>query len=186
VKAIIFILLSIFLSPLGLHAEEGVSLIDVKVEPLYRIDGSFEVAATPSQVWQVLTDYEELAGIVSSMKRSHVEYRGADGLRVRQTARGHFLFLSKDVELFLAVKESPEKQISFLDLSKTSFPIYQGSWNLESLSGTVKVRYQLELSRGAMAPEFLERSLFKDNASSLLQEFKAEILRRIEGEKKKP
>jgi hypothetical protein len=42
----------------------------------------------------------------------------------------------------------------------------------------VGVAYRLNVSGGDMAPAFIERGLFRDNALGLLKELKTEIVRR--------
>ena len=107
-------------------SEEAVSLAEVKAQALYRIEGTFDVEASREQVWQVLSDYNGLAGVVDSMKSSHIEKSDSQGLLVRQTAVGHFLFFSKEIHLLLRIKEIPQAEIDFNDVSQDSFPIYGG------------------------------------------------------------
>ena len=161
---------------------DQVTLADAKGEggrgALYRIEGSFEVDATRSQVWRVLTDYSALKGVVSSMQASCVISREGNTVLVEQVALGHFLFFSKSIRLLLNVVEEPESGLRFSQASAKPFRVYDGSWTLEDKDGGVAVTYRLNVSRADMAPAFIERGLFKDNARSLLRELKAEIVRR--------
>jgi ribosome-associated toxin RatA of RatAB toxin-antitoxin module len=161
------------------HAET-VTLTEEKLPSgaLYHIDGNFDVAASQAQVWEVLTDYSDLKGVVSTMQASCVISRDGNSALVEQVAVGRFLFFSKAVRLLLKVDEQPQNGLIFAQAADKPFKTYNGSWALEDRGNTVTVAYRLNVSSGDMAPPFLERKLFRDNALSLLKELKAEIARR--------
>jgi hypothetical protein len=171
------VFLALFLAAAAAQAET-VTLSELPgALPLYRIDGAFEVAAPRSQVWAVLTDYAALKGVVPSMRSSCVLRREGSSALVEQVAVGRFLFFSRSVRLLLRVDESPATQIRFTDTGK-AFRHYQGSWTLRDVPGGVAVDYRLEVSQADMAPPFIERGLFQDNALDLMRLLKAEIGRR--------
>lgn len=145
---------------------------------LYHIEGHFEVEAPRRLVWGVLTDYSALKGVVSSMQASCVLSREGNTVQVEQVALGRFLFFHKSIRLLLTVEEKPESSLSFTETSGKPFRRYEGSWDLEDKAGAVAVTYRLDVSQADMAPPFVERGLFKDNALSLLKELRTEILRR--------
>ncbi len=136
------------------------------------------MAASQAQVWAVLTDYSALKGVISSMRSSAVLSRDGNRVLLEQVALGRFLFFKKSIRLLLQVDERPQDFLSFSQASDKPFRVYQGSWTLVDQGGTVSVTYQLNVSSGDMAPAFLERKLFRDNAQSLLSELQAEISRR--------
>ena len=69
-------------------------------------------------------------------------------------------------------------RIDFSQVGDGPFRHYAGSWAIESEGGVCRVDYTLAVSRGDMAPRFLERKLFKDNSRGLLHELSAEVGRR--------
>lgn len=144
----------------------------------YLIQGHFTVDVPKQDVWQVLTDYPGLKGVVSSMEASEVLERKDGEVLVKQQACGSFLCFTRSIHLLLRVKETPFSLISFEDDKGGSFRLYRGSWKLEEAPGGVKVNYELEVNRGSLAPEFLEKRLFRGNALDLLRELRVEILRR--------
>jgi hypothetical protein len=165
---------------LGAGKGETVLLADTG-NAKYLIQGSFEVKARLDQVWDVLTDYDGLNGIVSTLVHSQVVSRDGASVLVKQTARGRFLFFHREIPMLLRITEKPLGSLAFTEVSKTVFKDYDGSWTLQDLSGTVKVDYELQVSRACLAPAFIERGLFRDNALTLLQEMKKEITRRVQG-----
>ena len=168
--------LAAFFLTLGAAAPESVTLSEGKDS--YHIEGVFEVQAERSQVWQVLTDYGALKGVVSSLAESAVLERKGDEVLVLQTMLGHFLFFSRSVNLKLHISESPQNSMVFEEISRKDFRLYCGSWKLDETPLGVQVHYELNVSSADMAPPFLEKSLFQDNALVLLKELKAEIIKR--------
>jgi carbon monoxide dehydrogenase subunit G len=157
---------------------EQVDLSELPGQDLYYIHGTFKTAADPAQVWKVLSDYEGLQGVVTSLRSSKIVGRDADGLLVEQVLDGQFLFFHKGVRLLLRVKEQPPTRIDFRQSGNGPFRHYEGSWAIESEGGVCRVDYTLAVSRGDMAPRFLERKLFRDNSRGLLKELNAEVSRR--------
>ncbi|HTB34232.1 MAG TPA: SRPBCC family protein [bacterium] len=157
---------------------EQVDLSELPGQDLYYIHGTFKTAADPAQVWKVLSDYEGLQGVVTSLRSSKIVGRDADGLLVAQVLDGQFLFFHRGVRLLLRVKEQAPVRIDFSQVGDGPFRHYAGSWAIESEGGVCRVDYTLAVSRGDMAPRFLERKLFKDNSRGLLHELSAEVGRR--------
>jgi hypothetical protein len=185
-KTLIFFLVSCsYLVAVGAGAEtppllmmEQVDLSELPGQDLYYIHGTFKTAADPAQVWKVLSDYEGLQGVVTSLRSSKVLGKDADGLLVEQVLDGQFLFFHKGVRLLLRVREQAPTRIDFSQVGSGPFRHYEGSWSIESQGGVCRVDYTLAVSRGDMAPRFLERKLFRDNSRGLLRELSAEVGRR--------
>ena len=179
-RRLLFLGLGILFFLAGFARADSVALAEDSsgAVPLYKITGVFAVPATRAQVWEVLTDYSALKGVVSSVQASCVLSREGSTVLVEQVAQGRFLFFKKSFRLLLNVKEQPQTGLLFNGFAGQPFKVYRGSWNLDEEGGQVIVTYRLDVSQGDMAPRFIERGLFKDNAASLMQELKAEIGRR--------
>lgn len=167
-------------TPVPKAPSERVTLIDSAEDmgDFYHIEGIFEVPVSRAQVWDVLTDYSALKGVVSSMQASCVLSREGSAVLVEQVALGKFLFFKKTIRLLLKIDEQPENELRFTETSGKPFKTYNGSWTLAEKGAGVEVTYRLNVSRAEMAPPFIERGLFQDNALTLLKELKAEIVRR--------
>ena len=63
----------------------------------YLVDGGFEVAASPAQVWAVLSDYEALPRFVPGIRQSHVRKRGLNSALVEQDAVVNAWFVSDPI-----------------------------------------------------------------------------------------
>ena len=146
-------------------------------EGTYCVKGSFHVDAPLGVAWDVLTDYDNLATFVSSM-RSSTSSRGASGrLIVIQEAVGRLGPFKRAMNVVLDVTEEKPARIAFQDVSGGSFHSYEGAWTLEPAGGGVLVTYGLE-ARARSTPRLFGRSIMASNARDLLEEVRAEMLRR--------
>jgi carbon monoxide dehydrogenase subunit G len=160
----------------------SVLLSDLDDEDRFYVQGRFDSAAPPAQVFAVLSDYGHLAGVISGLLKSEILSREGATLQVRQRLRGQFFLFHRTLEIMLGIEEKAPWRIAFQQLGSGPFRHYEGSWSLEPLddgSGT-RVDYTLSVSRGDLAPVGLERRLFRDNARSLLEELDAEVSRRAQ------
>jgi hypothetical protein len=164
--------------PAAAKGNAPVTLSDVPAADLYSIHGSFDTPATPTAVWKVLSDYQDLAGIVGGLKSSRVLEHVDGRILVEQVMEGHFLFFGRTLSLRLWITERPPSLIEFTNADKTPFRTYQGAWRISPLGSGCGVDYALRVSRGDLAPRFLEPGIFKGNSEGLLRDLEREIARR--------
>jgi ribosome-associated toxin RatA of RatAB toxin-antitoxin module len=162
-------------------AARSVLLSDLEDEDRFYVQGRFDSAAAPAQVFAVLSDYGHLAGVISGLLKSEILSREGSSLRVQQRLRGQFFIFHRTLELLLGIEEKAPWRIAFQQLGGP-FRHYEGAWSLEPLddTGGTRVDYTLSVSRGDLAPVGLERRLFRDNARSLLEELDTEVSRRAQ------
>jgi ribosome-associated toxin RatA of RatAB toxin-antitoxin module len=164
--------------PVSVPASAQVTLTQLDSEDLYYIHGSFETNSAPEDVWRVLSDYQGLQGILSGLRSSKVLERNGDKALVEQIMVGQFLFFHKAVRLVLQIKEDAPWRIDFASADNAPFRHYEGSWEIDRTPQGCRVDYTLDVSRGDMAPQFMERQLFQDNSMALMKELSAEVERR--------
>lgn len=155
-----------------------VSVTQLPDQDEYYIHGVFESDSGPEQVWKVLSDFNDLAGVLSGLRSSKIVSQDAHGLLLAQVLEGQFLFFHKSIQLLLDVQEQPPWRIEFTQHGDKPFRHYQGAWQIEPLNQGCRVDYTLTVSRGDMAPVFLEQRLFRDNSRGLMGELRAEVIRR--------
>jgi len=136
------------------------------------------VAAPVSMVWEVLTDYDNLARFIPGLSVSSVSRRSGNRVQVEQKGEARFLFFSYPIEVVLEVLESPSSSISSravggnlrrmsgrYDLKSTgggSLLRYSGElepdFGLPPVVGTLAVRAMVEAQFGAMVAEIERRA----------------------------
>ena len=167
---------------IGLAAAAFAAETEVRLErhpdATYEITGLFTVDASTTVVWGVLTDYERIPAFVSSMRSSRVREARADGtLVVEQRAVGGMFFLSKTLRTRLEVRRSPER-LRFTDVGHEDFRSYDGDWEVRPITAGAGVTYHLLVEPGFGAPSFIMNRAMKRDARKLLDEVRAEIVRR--------
>ena len=110
--------------------------LDGKDDVRRRVVASVHVAAPPETVWEVLTSYEALPGLLPSLEScSRVPQPGApDGLvRLRQVGAKKLPYLTLRATVELDVMELPMEEIQFRQTSG-SFSTLQGKWILQRVT----------------------------------------------------
>lgn len=154
----------------------GVAVEIVPEEAAYRVYGRFTTAAAPETVFAVLTDYEGIAGFVSSVETSRVLRRAPGRALIEQRGTGRFLFVTRSVTLTLEVLEARPALVSFRDMDGRQFRRYEGAWRIEPSSGGSAVFYELIAEPyPGLGPRFAARRALKSGARLLLEEVRAEI-----------
>lgn len=174
----LFIALLLAAPAFGAVPVQPVSVTELDEQDQYYVRGSFDTPAPPEAVFAVLSDYDNLAGVLSGLRSSRVLDRDRGQLLVEQVLQGSFLFFRKSVRLVLLIDQQAPLRIEFQQAEKKPFRHYQGSWLVEPTPEGTRVDYTLTVSRGDMAPVFVERKLFRENAKLLMVELKKEVARR--------
>ncbi len=144
----------------------------------YELHGSFQVEASSGVVWEVLTDYEGIPAFVSSMKESRVRETSEDGsMLVEQKAIGGMFILRRTVKILLEVRREPQS-LRFEDVGRESFWRYEGEWRTEATPDGVRVTYRLIAQPDFVAPSMVMTRAMKRGARELLDQVRAEIVRR--------
>jgi len=159
-------------------AADTVSLAFHEKDRSYDVEGSFDVEARTSVVWDVLTGYEQLPKFVGNLKRSHVEEDlGPYHFLLEQEFEGGFLFITKRVRVLLDVHETWYQTILFEDIDHKDFGFYEGSWELRPGSDKgLKVIYSLKARQNFDAP--FAGDFTRGGIKDLLESVRREILRR--------
>ncbi len=144
----------------------------------YAVEGSFTVEASTTIVWEVLTDYDRIGGFVKAMSRSKVVASRVDGVTVvEQEAAGGALIFTRSVRVLLEIRREPGRLL-FKDVGREHFWDYSGSWSVTATPRGAEVIYRLNAMPDFMVPPFLMRSGMKKGARDLLEQVRAEIVRR--------
>lgn len=106
------------------------------------------VAAPVSMVWEVLTDYDNLARFIPGLSVSSVNLRSGNRVQVEQKGEARFLVFSYPIEVVLEVLESPSSSISSRAVGG-NLRRMSGRYDLKSTGGGILLRYT-----GEFEPDF--------------------------------
>jgi carbon monoxide dehydrogenase subunit G len=144
----------------------------------YRVEGAFDVSAPVEVAWAVLTDYERLGQFIKSVKKSIVLERTPDRIVLEQDGVAKLLVFSRRAHVVLWVTEEAPRMIQFRDVCGRDFKSYEGRWELEPRAGGVHVSYSMKATLKSKNPAFLVRSGMQKSVRALLEQVRAEIIRR--------
>lgn len=160
------------------RAAEPEILLTRHPDKTYEVTGLFTVDASTTVVWDVLSDYDHIPSFVSSMRSSRIrETRGDGTVLVEQKAVGDMFFLTKTMRILLEVRRTPGR-IDFTDVAGGDFTRYDGDWEARRTPEGVGVSYHLLARPDFSAPSFLMGRAMKRGARRLLDQVRAEIIRR--------
>jgi hypothetical protein len=144
----------------------------------YSVRGEFDVAAPQALAWAVLSDYGRIGDFVSSVRKSIVLESGPAYALVEQEGSGRVLIFSKRVHVVLHVTEENQRTIVFRDVSGKDFSAYDGQWDIRYECGVTHVSYLLNATLRSRKPGFLVRGSMQSSARELLEQVRAEMMRR--------
>jgi carbon monoxide dehydrogenase subunit G len=159
---------------------EGSSDIAVRVDiqgEVVRVEVELAVAATPQEVWDVITDFEHLPQFISNITSSKIIFREGNVVRVSQTGKtsvGPFAFDFQSVrELTLTPIEKFESRMLSGNMKR-----FRGTTQIEAAEEKTRIRYKSEAVPDTALPISLGRSMIESETREHYQEIRKEVLRR--------
>ena len=137
----------------------SVARIDTDAGRVYQVTAGGEVAASPADVWRILTDYDRMAEFVPDMHSARVLSRSGDTAVVEQLGVAHFLFFRRAIRLVVQVREQPISQID-ISLVDGDMKVYNCTWKLVPVPDTGGTRV---IYSGALAPKFYVPGMLGSN-----------------------
>ena len=141
------------------------------------VDVDCPVDAPVRVVWDVLTDYDNMASFISSLQFSGVQHRAGNVLTVRQAgkvARGLFTFAFDNVrEVELVPLAEIRSRLVSGDLKASAF-----TTRIVDLDGLVHIANSGRYTPNAWVPPLLGPALIEGETRKQYAEIRAEIVRR--------
>jgi len=141
------------------------------------IDADFTVAATPSQCWEVLVDFDNMERFVAGLKDSRVVRRQGRVLHVAQQGTTRYGLLSFDYESLREITLVPQREIRSRGLGG-SVRRYQGLTRLIPAGKGTRIVFHAETEPGVAAPASMSAAFARDATAGQLDDLRREILRR--------
>jgi ribosome-associated toxin RatA of RatAB toxin-antitoxin module len=138
-----------------------------------RIEATIHLSAEIEQVWQVLTNYEELADFIPNLsKSSRIEHpEGSGGIRIEQVGIQNLKVVTFSARVVLDMAEEYPSAIRFT-MVEGDFKSFSGAWLLQVIpeqdGGGTRLTYILEVWPKATIPVIaIEQRLKKDLPQNL-------------------
>lgn len=157
---------------------ESALLKDVEVETerlegrQRRISAKVQIPCPVEQVWQILTDYENLADFIPNLAKSRKIPHPQGGIRLEQVGTQCLLNFKFCARVVLDMVENFPQRLDF-NMVEGDFKSFSGSWQLQSVSlgsqtGTELCYSVLVMPRMAMPVGVIERRLSANLAVNLV------------------
>lgn len=147
---------------------------------IFTVQGEFEVEASTSAAWNVLTDYNHMAEFLyPAVTTSKIKEQEDNRLYVNQTFVARVLFFDRSADVLFEVMLTPELGvINFRDILRTDFDLCEGMWSILPTPYGSDVRYTVRLIPHESGPNFIVRRVSRKMAAALLTQLQAEMERR--------
>lgn len=141
------------------------------------VDVNFEVAVTPQQAWEVLTDFDHMRDFVSNLQMSRVVVRNGTRWQVAQKGaarRGplQFSFDSvRDLDL-VPFDRITSKQVS------GNMKKFEATTRLSAQAGGTRIQYHAESIPNTYVPPVVGTAFIETESRRQFEEMRSEMLRR--------
>lgn len=144
---------SVLAAAVALQLGAAVAANDVSVDvdrsgPSFRVQAAATVAAPAALVWEVLTDYANLARFIPGLSSSVVHLRDGKRVLLEQQGQARFLWFSYPIDVRLEVMESPRDWITSRNVGG-NLRRMTGRYDLQPVRGATLLHY-----RGELEPDF--------------------------------
>jgi hypothetical protein len=132
------------------------------------------VPVTLQRAWQVLSNYEGMAGVMPDIQQAKVISRQGKTLVLAQTYQAPYTFGLR-IQARLLVEETPPTQLRYTLIRGDRIRQLRGRWTLSPVAGGVQVRHQIEVE--PELPALLRPSYNELSEANLVQSM--QVLRRL-------
>ena len=144
------------------------------------VRGEIRIEAPQDEVWEVLTDYDNLANFIPNMQKSRLLEGETDGpLKLEQISIWRVLIFKKKVRVLLRVFEHYPDRIAFSQIDG-DFHTYTGAWDIDRVDDAIRLRITLRVRPAFFAPGFYLDRIAKGTAERSLEVIRSETLRRLQ------
>ena len=132
------------------------------------------VAATASRAWDVLTNYEAMAGVMPDIKEARVLNRHGNSVELQQVYQAPYTF-GQRIRATLSMRETPNRLLTYQLIQGNQIKLLKGSWSITPTTGGVMLRHQIQVD--PVIPGFLKPAYYELSEANLLQSMR--ILKRL-------
>ena len=176
VAAIAFIVLPVF----AWAAPPGGSAITVQVDRdgnTFAVAAQFTVAASTDEVWDVLTDFEHMAQILSNVDASRIANREGNRFEVIQKSHASAGLIRVSLDSVRAVELTPKREIQS-HLIKGDLKSSEFTTRIADEGGITRITVSGRFVAGGLSAAALTPETVQAQTQRQYQELREEILRR--------
>ncbi|NEX13588.1 MAG: cyclase [Prosthecochloris sp.] len=151
---------------------EGETVIDLhrNTDDIIDVSGSIYVHSKPATIWNIITDYNNLAHTMPRVRESRVVEDKGNIKIIDQTSKTGVLFIKIKFSTRMTITENFPETLSF-ELISGDFKTFNGKWVLtpdKSRNGTFLV-WSAQVNPDFSAPDFIVDAVQKRDLRELLE-----------------
>lgn len=137
------------------------------------VRGKIYIDASPGQIWQAITDYENQKQFVPKLIDSGLISDNGTEQVMFETGRTGVLFFTKTVHIKLRVRGEPPKRLAFQQVDG-DFKIYQGEWVIDEMPNGkgAMLTFRAEIKPDFFAPPYFVRNVQQKDLPMVLSAMK--------------
>lgn len=143
----------------------------------FQVEAMLLVAVEQRLAWQVLTDYDNLAGFVPGMRSSRIVSRAGEPLLLEQKGESGLLLFKVPIEVVSRIDEAPFDTIGFQSVGGT-LKNQTGQWALDRHDHGTRVSYRANITPGFPLPPFIGPAIVGRDVRVMVDSVGREMLRR--------
>ena len=141
------------------------------------VDLSLFVAATPQQVWAVLTDFDHMSGFVSNLKESRVISISGSTLKIFQRGSANYGLIDFPFESTREIQLTPYDKIQS-HMTSGNMRKMEGTTRLVEEGGRTRIIFHTDSIPGYWIPPIAGKAFIVHETREQFREIHDEILKR--------
>lgn len=158
------------------HAQVNVT-VDNSADGLIAVQANALIEASADVVWEVLTDYEHLAGFIPNMRSSRIVSAPGAPLLVEQKGETGFLGYRFPLEIVFGIESVPLQEVKFRAVSG-NLQAMKGSYRLEAFGKATRLSYSAHFHPDFWVPPLIGPSIMQAEITRQFDGLLAEVARR--------
>lgn len=169
--------LALLLASIHFAAAAEVTVRVARQDNAFQVDAMLLVAVEQRLAWQVLTDYDNLAGFVPGMRSSRIVSGAGEPLLLEQKGESGLLLFKVPIEVVSRIDEAPFDTIRFQSVGGT-LKNQTGQWALDRHDHATRVSYRADITPGFPLPPLIGPAIVGRDVRLMVDSVGREMLRR--------
>ena len=141
------------------------------------VDAAFSVPVTPQKAWEVLTDFDHMAGFISNLQFSKIIESSKNTLYVSQKGVAKHALITFPFESIREIRLTPVEKIQSHMLSGSMRKL-EGITRLFPEGDHARITYHSDSFPGVWIPPIVGKAFIEHESREQFQEMRDEMLRR--------
>ena len=163
---------------MSLHHQPIEQTVERMPDGVRRLAAQLLTPVSVEQIWNVLTDYDQLNSFIPNLASSRLLLREGDKVHLQQEGCQQFLGMKFSASVELELEEFCSEGTLKFKMKKGDFRRFEGTWRLRSTPEATALFYELTVQGCLGMPIGLIEQRLRDDLTTNLKAVEAEARRR--------